>query len=105
MTVSAISPALGKMIRETQKFSQQRITYEPDRPAGKGSKLWAALANSSGPIIVSAVISDANRPGAIEFTRTGMPFRAISVASVLVRWVAAAFEPLYANLVLRVNTG
>ena len=31
------------------------------------------------------------------FTRTGMPLRAISVASILVRWLAAAFALLYAN--------
>ena len=105
MTVPAISPALEKIISETRKNAQQRKTYEPDRPAGTGSKLWAILANSSGPVIVSAVISDANGPGATEFTRTGMPLRAISVASILVRWVAAAFELLYANLALRVNTG
>ena len=96
---------MGKMIRETRENAHQRITYEPDRPAGKASKLWTTLANSSGPVIVSAVISDANRPGAIGFTRTGMPFRAISVASILVRWDVAAFELLYANLALRVNTG
>jgi hypothetical protein len=109
MAVPAISPALGKMVKETQKnaqaCAQERKTYEPGRPAGTGSKLWATLASSSGPVIVSNVISDANEPGAIEFTRTGMPLRAISVASILVRWDAAAFELLYANLALRVNIG
>src|SRR6267154_2833478 len=98
MTVPAISPALGKMGHGNTETTQRRRTYVPDRPAGTGSKLWATLSISSGPVIVSSVISDANMPGAIEFTRTGIPLRAISVASILVRWLAAAFELLYANL-------
>ena len=90
---------------DAQKTAEWRRTYLPGRPAGTGSKLWATLAISSGPVIVSCVISDANAPGATEFTRTGIPLRAISVASILVRWAAAAFELLYANSVLRVNIG
>jgi hypothetical protein len=105
MTVPAISPALGKNGHGNTENHTIGITYVPDRPAGTGSKLWATLAISSGPVIVSSVISDANTPGAIEFTRTGIPLRAISVASILVRWAAAAFELLYANLVLTANIG
>ena len=69
----------------------------PGRPAGTGTMLWATIETCSSPVIVSNVISDSYTPGAIELTRTGMRLRANSVANILVRWVAAAFELLYAN--------
>ena len=75
----------------------------PGRPAGTGIILWATLETCSSPAIVSSVISDSYTPGAIELTRTGMRLRANSVANILVRWVAAAFELLYANYSSKVS--
>lgn len=43
------------------------------------------------------VISDSYTPGAIALTRTGISFKANSVANIFVKCEAADFDVLYAN--------
>lgn len=52
--------------------------------------IWSV---SSG-VMVSKVISDAYTPGAMAFTRIGIPLSANSVSSIFVRCEAAAFALL-----------
>ena len=70
-----------------------RSPYCPTRFAGIGTTAFANESSWSG-VMSLPVISDSNIPGESALTRTGMFFKANSVASILVTDVAAALDEL-----------
>lgn len=86
--------AVEALISFSEQFVEYCETNLPALPAGTGIMPKPTWFTPFGCARRAAVIWDSYTPGATPHTRTGIFFSANSVASIFVRWAAAALELL-----------